>query len=83
MEKRPKLRVRRLLAALIDRGFMGDVDSVLLGLLGVPDGIVIMTFLRSMPLIELTLILLIIVGVRGVVTQVRRRAGWSLVPSFL
>jgi hypothetical protein len=55
----------------------------LLGLLGVPDGIVIMTFLRSMPLIELTLILLIIVGVRGVVTQVRRRAGWSLVPSFL
>jgi hypothetical protein len=74
MEKRSKLRVRRLLVAFIDRGFMGGVDSVLLGLLGVPDGIVIMTFLRSMPLIELTLILLIITGVRGVVTWVRRRS---------
>jgi hypothetical protein len=73
MEKRPKPRVRRLLAALIARCFTDGVDSVLLGLLGVPDGIVITTFLGSMPLIELMLILLFIAGVRGVVTQAGRR----------
>jgi hypothetical protein len=74
MEKRPKPRVHRLLATLIDRCFMGDVDGVLLGLLEVPDGIVIIVFLGSMALIELTLILLIITGVREVVTRARRRA---------
>jgi hypothetical protein len=74
MEKRQKMKVRGLLAALIDKGFTTGVDSVLLGLLGVPDGIVIITFLGSMPLIELTLILLIITGVRGVVTRARRRS---------
>jgi hypothetical protein len=46
----------------------------LLGLLGVPDGIVIMAFLESMSLIEFTLILFIIAGVRGVVTRARRRS---------
>jgi hypothetical protein len=74
MEKRQKMKVRRLLAALIDKGFTTGVDSALLGLLGVPDGIVIITFLGSMPLIELTLILLIITGVRGVVARAGRRS---------
>jgi hypothetical protein len=74
MEERQKMKVRRLLAALIDKGFTTGVDSALLGLLGVPDGIVIITFLGSMPLIELTLILLIITGVRGVVTRARKRS---------
>jgi hypothetical protein len=74
MVKRPKPRVRGLLTALIDRGFTASVDSVLLGLLGVPYGIVIIVFLGSMPLIELTLILFIITGVRGVVTRARKRS---------
>jgi hypothetical protein len=74
MKKRPKTRVCRLLVALIDRCFSGCVDIVLLGLLGVPDGIVIIAFLGSMLLIGLTLILLIIAGVRGVVTWARRRS---------
>jgi hypothetical protein len=50
MEKRPKTWVRRLLATFIHKCFSGCVDSVLLGLLGVPDGIVITVFLGSMPL---------------------------------
>jgi cell division protein FtsX len=62
VEKRPKLRVRGLLAAFIHRSF--TVDGFLIGLLGVPDGIVIMALFGCMPLIELTLILLV-AGVRG------------------
>jgi hypothetical protein len=66
VEKRPKLRVRGLLAAFIHRSFTVVVDGFLIGLLGVPDGIVIMALFGCMPLIELTLILLV-AGVRGVV----------------
>jgi hypothetical protein len=73
MEKRPKPRVHGLLAAFLHRSFTVGVDSVLLCPLGVPNGIVITTLLGSMPLIELTLIMLLVIGVRGVVTWLRRR----------
>jgi hypothetical protein len=73
VEKRPKPRVCRLLAAFIHRSFMVVVDGALLGLLGVPDVIVIVALFGCMPLIELMLILLLVVGVRGVVTWLRRR----------
>jgi hypothetical protein len=66
VEKRPKPRVHGLLAALIHRSFAVAVDGALLGLLGVPDGIVIMALYGCMPLIELMLILLLVTVVRGV-----------------
>jgi hypothetical protein len=47
----------------------------LLGLLGILDGKVIGTLLSCMPLEELTVILLLDVGVRRVVTRSQRRTG--------
>jgi hypothetical protein len=73
VEKRPKLRVHGLLTAFIRRSFAVVVDGAMLGLLGVPDGIMIIALFGCMPLIELTLILLLVTGVIGVVTWVRRR----------
>jgi hypothetical protein len=67
VEKNPKPRVCRLPATFIHRSFTIEVDGFLLGLLGVPDGIVIMALFGCMPLIELTPTLLV-AGVRGVVT---------------
>jgi hypothetical protein len=65
VEKRPKLRVRGLLAAFIHRSFAVVVDGFLLGLLGVPYGIVIVALFGCMPLIVFMLIILLIAGVRG------------------
>jgi hypothetical protein len=73
VEKRPKPRVRGLLAVFIYKSFVVVVDGALLGLLGVPDGIEIVALFGCMPLIELTLILVLVAGVRRVVTWARRR----------
>jgi uncharacterized membrane protein len=73
VERRPKPRVHELLAAFIHKSFAGVVDCFLFGLLRVLDGIVIMVLSMCMPLIELTLIIILVPGVRGVVTWVRRR----------
>jgi hypothetical protein len=67
VEKRPKPRVHRLLAAFIHRSFTVVVDGFLLGLLGAPDVIVIIALLRIMPLIHLMLIMHLVARMRGVI----------------
>jgi hypothetical protein len=75
VEERPNSRIRGLLVAFIHRSFTVGNDCALLGLLGILDGKVIGTLLSCMPLEELTVILLLDVGVRRVVTRSQRRTG--------
>jgi hypothetical protein len=79
VEKRPKVRVTGLLVVLIDWSFSVFIDSALLWLFGVADGIMILALLRSIPLIKLMLILLIVTGVRGVMTRARKTSRKSFV----
>jgi hypothetical protein len=73
VEKRPKPRITGLLATFIHRSFTIVIDRVLLCLLGISDGHVGRPLNRCMPLKHLTVFLILIDGVRRMVTWMRRR----------
>jgi hypothetical protein len=73
VENGPKVGTTGLLAAFIHRGFTIVIDCTLLCLLGVLDGQVGRPLNRRMPLKHLTVILILIAGVRRMVTWMRRR----------
>jgi hypothetical protein len=73
VEKGPKERITRLLAAFIHKGFTIVIDCTLLHLLRVLDGHVGRPLNRCMPLKHLMVILILVAGVRRVVTWLRRR----------
>jgi hypothetical protein len=75
VKKRPKKAIHGLLVPSIYRSFVVCIDCALLGLLGIFDGQVVGALNGCMPLEELTVILLLVIGVRGVVMRRRRMTG--------
>jgi hypothetical protein len=73
VEKRPKPRITGLLATFTHRGFTIVIDCTLFCLLRIFDGHVGGPFNRFMPLKHLTVFLILITGVRRMVTWMRRR----------